>query len=866
MGSNNKESGKNTLKLGIKLDTAKVLATPSLSRYQKSTPVSVEVRKKKRPVSIEKPSGGIDDWIRSKDSLLTKDEQMSRLVAVQKAAFNKEQQPVVNTSKEEDDTQVRILEEFGGDVAIDSGGISGVEQQVIDSAASSILEEAKDDTLDYNLTVKIEEDVINPAIHVELEPKLGSSPAIAGNAFPNAENIEKQKDKQKKQHQVDKDEKKPSKGLSFNKQKASPIKLDDKKPLFEKRRNFDDGYSSIFQDDEDDEKAQRVNKGQRRKKQKSIVVKQNKLLRKVIISEGMNISTLAARTGESIKDISRFLQQSKLVEDRNLTGESSISVDNAMLVVAHFGHDIKKIAKSKFNDEDSEIKNNFEEMSRPPIVTILGHVDHGKTTLLDALRETDVTSSEHGGITQSIGAYQLLDNEGRKITFIDTPGHEAFSAMRMRGASVTDIVVLVVAADDGVKEQTIEAISHAKVANVPMIVAVNKMDKYGVKEEEVLRELLQYDVIVESFGGDVISVPVSAKTGHNLDKLKESILLLAEIMSLKAPFDGNASGVIIETGIDKGMGITASAIVKSGKLKVGDVVLVGKSSFGKVRLLIDSFGKEAREASVSEPVRIIGFSNIPVVGDIFRVVESEKQARSIISYNELKGDESDKTEGSDFFFNAQQQKSKEFYVIIKADTIGAKEAIYESLLSEKFNNSEEVKVKVIYSAVGPVSSSDVMLAMASRDKMAVIFSFNLPIDAKVAALAKQHNVQVHSHTVIYDLIDNAKMLLKALTSPKIVESTLGSAEVRALFSSNKKGSIVGCYVLTGQLKRGASIKIIRSGEIIHFGSLKVLKRFAEDVKEVKSGFECGVFVSGTFTPEVGDIIECFTQNEESQQE
>jgi len=493
----------------------------------------------------------------------------------------------------------------------------------------------------------------------------------------------------------------------------------------------------------------------------------------------------------------------------------------------------------------------------------MGHVDHGKTSLLDALKSTDIAGGEAGGITQHIGAYRVTLPSGSAITFIDTPGHAAFTEMRTRGAKVTDIVVLVVAADDGIKAQTVEAISHAKAANVPIIVAINKIDKPGADIERVKNELLQHDLVPEDFGGDVMVVPVSALKRTNLDKLEETILLLAEVLDLKANPDAPASGIIVESKIDKGKGVIATALVQRGSLRVGDLVVAGET-FGRIRRMINDKGHSVHLATPSEPVEIIGLENVPLAGDRMDVVKTDKQARDIAEYRERKNKELKMAAGvrsslEDLFSKASGDGFiKELPIIIKADVQGSIEAIVNSIT--KLSNAE-VRLKVLHSAAGAITESDVTLATASG---AMIVGFNVRANADAALAVDRAGVDMRYYSIIYNLIDDIKSIMSGMLSPIMREEYLGSVEIREVFNITKTGKVAGSYVTKGIIKRGAGVRLLRDNVVIHEGKLKTLRRFKDDVKEVRENYECGIAFENYEDIRVGDMVEVFEIIEEKQ--
>ena len=538
----------------------------------------------------------------------------------------------------------------------------------------------------------------------------------------------------------------------------------------------------------------------------------------------------------------------------------AVDADTAELVVAEFGHTSRRVSDSDVETQMMDMQDAPESLQpRAPVITVMGHVDHGKTSLLDALRQTDVVAGESGGITQHIGAYQVKMPSGVEMTFIDTPGHEAFSSMRARGANVTDIVILVVAADDGIKDQTIEAIRHARAAKVPIIVAINKMDKPGADPERVKLELLQQELVVESMSGDVLCVEISAKKKTNLDQLAEAIQLQSELLDLKANSDCPARGVIVEAKLDKSRGPVATVLIQRGTIKVGDVFASG-SEWGKVRALINDRGQSIKEAGPSDPVEILGFNGAPHAGDDFGVVDDEAKARSISEYRLQKRKDKNavvRSRGSleQMLSSISSGELKDLNVLIKSDVQGSLEAITASLLKLE---SEEVKVRVLHSAVGAISESDVALAMASN---AWIIGFNVRASTQARDMAQHEGIDIRYYSVIYEVIDDVKTAVKGLEAPKIREKYLGNAEVREVFNITKVGKIAGCMVTTGEVKRGAKIRLLRDNVVIHDGALKSLKRFKEEVKDVKEGYECGIALENYNDLKVGDVFECYVLEE-----
>lgn len=583
-----------------------------------------------------------------------------------------------------------------------------------------------------------------------------------------------------------------------------------------------------------------------------------KIIREVVIPETIEVGELANRMAVRGVDVIKQLMKLGIMA----TASKVLDADTAELIVTEFGHKFKRVTDADVEVISMQQGEDTEEalQSRPPVVTIMGHVDHGKTSLLDAIRQTDVVLGEAGGITQHIGAYQVTVPSGEKITFLDTPGHEAFTAMRARGAKVTDIVILVVAADDGIMPQTVEAINHAKAAGVPIIVAVNKIDKPEANPSRVKTELLSHELVAEEMGGDIIVVEVSAKTKKNLDKLLEAILLQAEVMELKANPDRASAGVVIEAKVDKGKGVVSTVLVQKGTLNVGDLMVAG-TGFGKVRALMNDKGQQIKEAGPSTPVEVLGLDDLPNAGDEFVEVESEKRAREIVEYREkrkrdLRVAHNAGASLESMFKTASGQGTKELAIIVKGDVQGSVEAIVGSL--SKLGN-EEVIVKVVHQAAGGITESDVSLAMAVN---AIIVGFNVRATTGAKDMAAKEKIQIRYYSIIYNLLDDVKAVMSGLLAPTLREQFLGNAEIREVFSITKAGKVAGCMVKEGVVKRGAGVRLIRDNVVIHTGKLKTLKRFKDDVSEVKEGFECGMAFENYDDIKVGDIIEAFEIIEE----
>ncbi|MCP8941157.1 translation initiation factor IF-2, partial [Alsobacter sp. SYSU M60028] len=583
-----------------------------------------------------------------------------------------------------------------------------------------------------------------------------------------------------------------------------------------------------------------------------------KIAREVTIPETITVQELANRMAERAVDVIRYLmKQGQMVKITDV-----LDADSAQLIAEEFGHTVKRVAESDVEEglfDTPDVDEATE--SRPPVVTIMGHVDHGKTSLLDAIRRTNVVSGEAGGITQHIGAYQVTAPTGGKVTFIDTPGHAAFTAMRARGARVTDIVVLVVAADDGVMPQTIEAINHAKAARVPLIVAINKIDKPDANPDRVRTELLQYEVQVESMGGETLEVEVSATKKINLDKLLDAINLQAELLDLKANVDRPAEGTVIEAKLDRGRGPVATVLVQRGTLRTGDIVVAG-SEWGRVRALVSDIGSPVTEAGPSVPVEILGFSGAPDAGDRVAVVENEARAREVTEYRQRqRRDRAAARAGSargslaDMMSQLKSSGRKEFPILVKGDVQGSVEAIVGAL--EKIGN-DEVAARIVHAGAGGINESDITLAEASG---AAILGFNVRANKEARDAAERAGIEIRYYNIIYDLVDDMKAAMSGLLAPTLREERLGEARVLQVFAVSKVGKVAGCLVQDGRVERGQHVRLIRDNVVIHEGKLSTLKRFKDEVKEVASGQECGMAFENYQDMRVGDIIECYRVEE-----
>ncbi len=581
-----------------------------------------------------------------------------------------------------------------------------------------------------------------------------------------------------------------------------------------------------------------------------------KIIRDVVVPETITVQELANRMAERAIDVVKALMKMDVM----VTASQTIDADTAELAVTEFGHKLTRVSAADVEIGflgEADPEDTME--SRPAVVTVMGHVDHGKTSLLDALRSTDVVSGEAGGITQHIGAYQVRLGSGDRITFIDTPGHAAFTAMRARGANVTDIVILVVAADDGIMPQTVEAIDHAKAAEVPIIVAINKMDRPDADSTRVRNELLQHELVVEELGGDILAVEVSATEKTNLDRLEEAILLQAEILEFTANPDREAQGVVIESKLERGRGPVATVLIQRGTLRVGDIFIAG-SEWGRVRALLDNRGNNALAAGPSMPVEVLGLQGTPDAGEDFAVVESETRAREIAEFRQRRHRDARTAAGAvgsidDIIDAMREGKASVLPVVVKADVQGSTEAIVGAL--ERLG-TDEVTVSVLHAGVGGINESDVTLAKASNG---FIIGFNVRANPQAREIAKRDKVDIRYYSIIYNVIDDVTVMLTDMLAPGMRESQLGHAEIRKVFSISKVGKVAGCMVTDGQMRRGARVRLLRDDVVIHEGKLSSLKRFKDEVREVRGGFECGMAFENYDDIRESDVVECFEVEE-----
>ena len=635
-----------------------------------------------------------------------------------------------------------------------------------------------------------------------------------------------------------------------NKNKTKVIDSDKKE--LSKKTKIKMGYIDIDNYDDNEERMGRIRSNKPKKQKQNIVLEKQEIKEAVITTENLTVKLLSEKIGKPAVDIIKKFMMLGMMPNIN----SVIDFQTAELVAQEFGVTLEQKVEKNFEEKLEEIFSNHENeilTKRPPIVTVMGHVDHGKTSLLDAIKKTSVTSGEAGGITQHIGAYSV-EAKGSKITFIDTPGHEAFTSMRARGAMVTDVAILVVAADDGIMPQTVEAINHIKNAGVPMVVAINKMDKQTANPDRIKQQLTEYDIVPEEWGGDTICVPISALTGQGIDKLLEMVLLVSEVSDLSADASKPGYGFVIESKIDKGRGVVATIIVKNGSLKVGDYLVSGVSQ-GRIRAMMDYKGNNVKSAEPSMAVSVLGFDTVPEAGEKAYVVD-EKMAKNIVAErsNKLaqeKANQNNNITLEDFLKQSADHEIKTLNLIVKADVKGSSEAVKQSL--EKIHN-EEVNVKVIHSAVGGINESDVLLAQASS---AIIIGFNVRPEAKAKTLAERNGIDIKLYRVIYEAIDDVTNAIHGMLTPKFEEEQLGHAEIRHVFKLSSVGVVAGCYVQEGIITRNDKARLIRNNIVIAETDIETVQQQKDEVKSIKAGFECGIKLKNYTDIKVGDIIEAY---------
>ncbi len=703
-----------------------------------------------------------------------------------------------------------------------------------------VIEKPKPQIIPVRPPVIVKHKITKPEPKKEIPAKPHLKPgekAIVPPSPPTEKPIKKEFEKPKKKGKVPVE-------VFIEEDKEAPRRKVLEKKIEKKLRRQDEDREVVFTKWRDEKEATPV------KMKKTEITVPKAIKRRIKIGETISVGDLAKRMGVKAGEVINKLMSMGVMATIN----QSIDYDIASLIAGEFSFQVEQ-AEAEFDEAILNAEISPENLKpRAPVVTIMGHVDHGKTSLLDAIRQTNVIAGEAGGITQAIGAYHVNIND-RDIVFLDTPGHEAFTAMRARGAQVTDIVVLVVAADDGVMGQTVEAINHSKVAGVPIIVAINKIDKPGADPEKIKQTLTEYGLVSEQWGGDTIFCEVSAKKKIGIENLLEMILLQADVLELKADPNRPALGVIIEAKLDRGRGPVATVLIQQGTLHEGDA-FVSKTEFGRVRAMINDQGRRVKEAKPSTPVEVIGFSSVPQTGAEYFVVEDEKKARNIADYWLRKAREKELSASSKITLEQLYEKIKEgvkdFNVIIKGDVQGSIEAISDAL--HKLS-TEDVRLKLIHSSTGAISETDVMLASASN---AIIIGFNVRPDARVIEIAQQEGVEIKLYDVIYNLIADVRAAMEGLLEPEFKEVVLGRAEVREIFKVPKVGTIAGCYVTDGKVTRSAGLKLVRDSVVVFDGKISSLKRFKDDVKEVLSGFECGIGIEGFNDIHVGDIIEAYT--------
>jgi translation initiation factor IF-2 len=820
-------------KLTLKLPSSAGPQTLTLNKASEnkkisSSAVQVTIKGRKKEVKANESSSG-----------LNKNEIEARIKALSGSSSESEEinsHEILNKLKKEKTKEKK-------EVKVEEPSVEEVAAVVVEEKNEEVVAASKPSVPSYNLDAFDVRNKIKQSVDATNRQKEEREKIVDARKKQELERLEKER--------IEKEKKKPKKPNTFTRTFAEEEALKKAKPHFKEERVNTRKLTYIIDGNSDDSDGGRRRKKTKIRQEDQSQKEYKKISREVDLPELITISELADRMSEKTGDVVKKLFSMGVV----VTSNQAIDADTAEIIIGEFGHIAKRVSHSDVENALDETDKNLELTPRAPVVTIMGHVDHGKTSLLDALRQTDVAAGEHGGITQHIGASRIQTKGGKFITFLDTPGHEAFTEMRSRGANITDIVILVVAADDGVKEQTIEAINHAKAANVPIIVAVNKIDKTGADPQRVKNELLSHNIISEDLGGDVMFIAVSAKNKLNLDKLEEAILLQAEVLDLKAPYKGKSSGVVLESRVDPARGVVATLLVQKGTLDTSDLIVVG-TSYGRVRKMSDDAGKNVKSATPSVPVEVLGLDNAPNAGDKFVEVEEERQAREIISYRTRKEKEAKALKNSaksfnDIFKESGKGKLKYLNIIIKADVHGSAEAINGSIAKL---NTEEVAVKVVHMATGGISESDISLAAASG---ALIIGFNVRANNTAKELARLKRIDIRYYSIIYNLVDDLKLLLSGMLEPTKSEEYLGQAEIRQIFKISGSGKIAGSFVTDGLIKRNAKVRLLRDNVVIHDGILKTLKRFKDDVKEVKSGFECGIAFENYEDIKEKDTLECY---------
>lgn len=827
MSEDKKDTGKKTLSLSKTLDPKKVVSGQVRQSFShgRSKSVAVEVKKRRH---LSKP--GEEE---SENKPLASAEQKTQKPAIPEGLTEKEWDSRLKAVKAEAE-RAKTAEEEMIRAEAESALLAEekIRQKVEESEVTTVTEEISTEAISGEKLIK------------EIE-ETSSEAALLEKHKPSKKPFDKDEEE---------DEESKNKKAKHEGHKARLSKLDHSRR--EGKLTLQEAL--IRSELDEDELARRRSKAamlrakEKEKKKAAQPFEPKAIVREVIIPETLTVQELANRMAIRTAEVIKTLMKMGVMATIN----QPIDADTAELVVAEFGHTVKRVSEADVEiglgtDKDSEVSL----ISRAPVVTVMGHVDHGKTSLLDAIRQTDVVAKEAGGITQHIGAYQVVvPGSNHKVTFIDTPGHAAFTEMRARGAKVTDIVVLVVAADDSVKEQTIEAINHVKAAEVPMIVAINKIDKPGANPDRVRTELLSHGIVVEEHGGDTLCIEVSAKQKINLEGLLEAINLQAEVLDLKANPGRPAEGAIIEAKIEQGRGSVATVLVQRGTLRVGDIFVAG-SQTGRVRALIDDHGHNVKQAGPSMPVEVLGFNDTPAAGDDFHVVDNESRAREIAEYrahrDKMLATARSKISLEDMFAQQRNVDKKELAVVIKGDVQGSVEALVNSFAKL---NTDEVSIRVLHSGVGGITERDVILANASNG---VIIGFNVRANPQARELAKRENIVFRYYSIIYDVIDDIKAAMGGMLSPTLREKYLGQAEIRQVYNVTKVGKVAGCMVTEGIVKRGAKVRLLRDDIVIHEGTLKTLRRFKDEVKEVREGYECGMAFENYHDIKENDKIECF---------
>ena len=836
-----------TLSLGKKIETSQVKQSFSHGR---SKTVQVERRRKRAPIAQKSETQPFDENLALKN--LTSEERAARTRALKEGLQQQENQ----FDKETETTQVEpdsIAEDTKSTEEISfstpkeiveksvEGPVQTKNQQSVDEKEKALEEEQK--ILEAARLAEEEEARLAKATSNRQLGRSSEKASVSQNENDNDGSIE--------------DENEASKSTKKRTESGKKLAVPAGRRGEPRRRHSGKLTISQALDDSGVERVRSLASVRRaREKEKKRAREEQgeiqKQIRDVVVPDAITVQELANRMAERAADVIKKLMELGVMATINQV----IDADTAELVTGEFGHKVRRVSESDVEtglqvDVDPEESKEL----RAPVVTIMGHVDHGKTSLLDAMRKTDVVTGEAGGITQHIGAYQIQLESNDRITFLDTPGHAAFTEMRARGANVTDIIVLVVAADDGINDQTVEAIRHAKAAECPIIVAINKIDLPDANPSKVQTELLQYEIVVEELGGDVIQVPVSAKTGEGIDKLQEAILLQAEILELKANPNRSAAGTIVESKVERGRGSVATVLVQHGTLHIGDIFVAG-AEWGRVRALLNDKGERIDDCGPSFPAEVLGLNGSPVAGDDFIVVENEARAREVVEYRQREIRNKQASAGArgtveQMLTAIAAGHADELPILIKTDVHGSLEAIRTSL--ERISN-DTVAVRILHGAVGGISESDITLASASN---AIIIGFNVRANPQARELARTSGVDIRYYSIIYNVIDDMKAALTGLLSPDLKEEFLGNAEIKEVFNISKVGKIAGCVVTEGSIKRGAQVRLLRDNVVIHEGSLKTLKHFKEEVKDIREGSECGAGFENYNDLQVGDFIECF---------